>query len=283
MSRLHLLILFSFLSLTMGCASVGTPFMAQAFEDDIQEGRKLIQSGHLKQAVDDLSVFLEMAPKNEEARFLRALAYQGLEQFPAAVKDYELVIKNNPKSVKSHYNLGMILAYKLNEPGHALEHFDEYLSLYNSGDNSGERAYSVAKLMCAIDQSFHGYGGPGVDQNTLPGLLIEAGKISDPSEKRKKLAEIAKDNPSSPVPLYLIGKSYESEGKRDEAIKSYEEALKLHLTCGVCHESLGNLLLQKRRTEEGQSHKKKAQLFMASERDWIPNEELSNNQQGEIK
>ncbi len=264
MSRLHLIILFSFLSLTMGCASVGTPFMAQAFEDDIQEGRKLIQSGHLKQAVDDLSVFLEMAPKNEEARFLRALAYQGLEQYPAAVKDYEIVIKNNPKSVKAHYNLGMIFAYKLNEAGQALEHFDQYLSLYNADDNSSERAYSVAKLMCAINQSFN--ESVGVNQNTLPDQLIEAGKISDPSEKRKKLAEIAKDNPSSPVPLYLIGKSYESEGKRDEAIKSYEESLKFHLTCGVCHESLGNLLLQKRRTEEGQTHKKKAQLFMASER-----------------
>ncbi len=261
MSRLRLLIVFfGLFYLSVACATVGAPFMSQAFEDDIQEARKLIQAGHLKQAVDDLSMFLEMAPKNEDARFLRALAYQGLEQFPEAVKDYEIVVQNNPKAQKAHYNLGMILAYKLNEPGHALEHFDFYLSL----DDSGERAHSVAKIMCSIDQSFHGYGGPGVDREALPGLLAEAGEIADPSERRKKLTEIAKANLGSPVPLYLIGKTYESEGKHDEAIKSYEEALKLHPTCGVCHESLGNLLLQKRRVEEGRMHKRKAELFLAS-------------------
>ncbi len=192
----RLILFFSLLTLSLGCASSGPSFLSHAFEDDIQESRKLIEAGNFKQAADDLSVFLEMAPKNDEARFLRALAYQNLEQFPAAIKDYETIIKNirknNQKTLsdhtaKSHYNLGMIFAFKLNEPHQALEHFDDYLSLSQASHDSNERDYQVAKIMCSLDHS-----DSSEKNEDLPTLMIEVGKIQNTLEKRKRLEEILK-------------------------------------------------------------------------------------------
>ncbi|QQR79605.1 MAG: tetratricopeptide repeat protein [Deltaproteobacteria bacterium] len=265
----RLILFFSLLTLSLGCASSGPSFLSHAFEDDIQESRKLIEAGNFKQAADDLSVFLEMAPKNDEARFLRALAYQNLEQFPAAIKDYETIIKNirknNQKTLsdhtaKSHYNLGMIFAFKLNEPHQALEHFDDYLSLSQASHDSNERDYQVAKIMCSLDHS-----DSSEKNEDLPTLMIEVGKIQNTLEKRKRLEEILKTHPNSPVASYVLGQTFESEGKWDEAISTYQNVLKSHPTCGICHEALGNLLLKKKKTmAEGQNHKKKAQLFMSS-------------------
>ena len=108
-----------------GCATMKPVMLHRAFQEDTGEAKKLVETGHLKQGVDDLSMLLDMDPKNSEARFLRAKAYQGLEQFDLAVKDYEALLKFDPNNTKALYNLGMIFGFKLNEPERALELLSE--------------------------------------------------------------------------------------------------------------------------------------------------------------
>ncbi len=245
-------LLMLFLALA-GCGTMRPAILNRAFSDDLEEARKLIRTGHLKQAVDELTQLIDMDPKNREARFLRGAAYQNLEEFDLAVADFEGVLNADPRHAKASYNLGMIFAYKLRDPPRALATFDRFLSAAPDQD----RAFAVAKIMCSLDASHD----PPPGDRWLPDLLQKAEESKDPEEKRKRLLEAANLNPRSPVPRYLIGKSYEEEGKTDEAIRAYREALETRPTCAPCHQSLGRLLIVKKRGEEGRGHLAKAELF----------------------
>jgi len=88
-----------------------------------------------------------------------------------------------------------------------------------------------------------------------------AGPVTDPADRRKRLLEAAEKNRSSPVLPMMIGQTYDEEGRTDEAIRAYQQALELRPTCAPCHEALGKLLIRKKKTEEGNIHILKSQLF----------------------
>lgn len=236
------------------CGTMRPAVLNRAYSDDLEEARKLVSTGHLKQAIDDLSLLIDMDPKNYEARLLRGVAYQGLEEFELAIKDYEGVVTQRPDNAKAHYNLGMIFTYKIRDPRHALEHFDRFLSVAPTE----ERAFKVAKIMCSIDASRR---DSSLEDQGLSDLLHEAVESRDPGERRKKLLEAGKLNPGSPVPLYTLGKMSEEEGKYDDAIRAYRDAIEIRPTCAPCHQSLGKLLMIKKKNREGEVHLLKARLF----------------------
>lgn len=248
-----------------GCASSGPAFLSHALNDDLQEGRQLIREGHYKQASDELTIFLEISPKNTEGRFLRGLAYQNLEQFSLAIQDYEKILQQDPKYSKAHYNLGMIFAYKTGEPSKALKHFDAYLSLYTLSQESEQSAYEVAKIMCSLDRYNH---NDQVSENTslesLPSKLLEVNKIATLSEKKKSLESLSREYPHSPLPYYVLGKTELAQDHKEQAQKYFEDALNIRPTCGPCHEALGDLLIKNKKIQEGQIHKKKAQFFLGT-------------------
>lgn len=245
-----------FLLLISGCASMGQPSsLRHAFREEVGEGRKLLQTGHYREAVDELSMLLEMDSDNGEALLARAAAYQHLEAFEPAVQDYERVLKKDPDSAKAHYNLGMIYAYKLNDPARALDHFDRFLT----ADPRSPRAFSAAKIMCSIDSE------DSSEDSALKEDVRRALEERDPDKKREVLREVSKKYAASPLPLYLIAKSYEFEGKRDEAIRAYKQALAIRPTCGPCHQALGKLLIRLKARDEGETHLLKAELFDPNE------------------
>jgi len=146
-----------------GCASPHKAVGRIAFQEDLREAQKLIARGHRRQAIDELTLLLEVDPKNEEVRLARAVAYQGLEEFPRAVGDYEAVLEKNPNSPKAHYNLGMIFAFKTGEPQKALEHFDRFLTLAPRHPE----AFSAAKIMHSLDRSTGDPVGPYLRAQSL--------------------------------------------------------------------------------------------------------------------
>ena len=239
--------------LASGCASLGgSAVVHRAFREDMQEGNKLVQTGHYRQAVDELSMLLEMDPRNEEARLVRAVAYQALEELPLAIEDYETVLKGNPDSAKAHYNLGMIYAFKLDDPRRALGHFDRFLSL----EPDHPKAFAVAKIMCSVDNSA-GTGDPVLDE-----ALQRAGQIPNLEERKSRIGDLARESPGSPLPHLLLGKTYEFEGEGDQAIESYRTAIEIQPTCAPCQQRLGKALLGRRKTaREGMALLRKAELF----------------------
>ncbi len=221
MSHLRRLFILFFVGIFSSCATIQSPVLRQAFEDDLQEVRHLISSGQLKQAVEELTMLLNVSPKSEEVLSLRANVFQQLNEYDRAIIDDEKVLLINPRSAKAHYNLGMIYAYKLHDSQQALRHFDQFLSLAPSH----EKSFQVVKVMCSLDIIF-------------------------PEEESR-----------APESYYLMGQKSEQEGHTEDAIKAYRLALERRPTCASCHASLGRLLLSLNNHEEGEDHLRKARLF----------------------
>src|ERR1043166_1800063 len=127
MKRFDLLFLLVFLALT-ACVPPKNALVPVAYQYELEDARRLIDHNKNSQAIEQLTLLIQISPKEPEAIFLRGLAYQKLERLEKAVSDYQAVLKLNPDHLKAHYNLGMIYAFKLNDRKLALDHFDRFLT-----------------------------------------------------------------------------------------------------------------------------------------------------------
>lgn len=242
-----------------GCAAKTNVLAPIAYQQEVDEVEKLLNRGNMLQAVDELSVLIQINPKASRAIFLRGVAYQGLERFDRAVEDFQSVLKLEPKSEKSHYNLGMIYAYKLNEPKLALKHFDQFLTL----SPQHAKAFSVAKTMASLDGPDRLLMSPGTK---VERVLDEVRNTTSIGAKRSLLENAIKEYPNSPIFPYLLGRTYDSQDKQasDDWAKAkscYEKTLAIRPTCAPCQKALGALLVRQGQLQEGQLHLRKASLF----------------------
>jgi tetratricopeptide (TPR) repeat protein len=86
-------------------------------DEDVAEHRESIKYGNLPDAIGELSMLLQMDPKNSDARFLRAVAYQKLEHYSKAIDDYNQILKYDPNHIKAHYNLAQAYRHINNQDG----------------------------------------------------------------------------------------------------------------------------------------------------------------------
>lgn len=243
-----------FLLSLASCASTGSHMIQQAYHDEINTNEKLIQDGHGRQAIEELGMLLQMDPKNYRARFLRALALQKTEKFPEAITEYEELLRDKPDHEKAHFNLGMIHAYYSHEKDRALFHLNEFLML----QPTHEKAFSVAKIMCSLDEERK----KDFEANTaLQTEIQEILSIQEIKTRRIRLQNLLGRFPESPALLLLIGQSHEMEGNLSEASEYYREALKQSPTCASCHRALANLYSQKGKHKEAKRHQRQASFF----------------------
>lgn len=177
------------------------------------------------------------------------------------VEEYEDIVSQSQDSesgevAEAHFFLGMILGFEKNEPRHALEHLDRFLSLRASSRD--DRVEQAVQAMCLIEP----FGrNARMEEVILPRLLSDAMKIENSSKRLEKISLIASFHPYSPLPLYVMGQLYEGEGKKGLAIEAFEKSIELRPTCAPCHEALGRILIEKKQEEEGKMHLSKADLF----------------------
>ena len=245
------------------CATGRSARLQSFYKDDIASNRESIRFGSPSQAIGDLTMMLEMDPKNTEARFLRAVAFQKSGDFPKAAEDYNIILKNNFDHAKSHHNLAMIYAFKLGKKGEALKHFDAFITLAPEDSNVSQ----AAKTMLSLDREFASNDPADINQLIKDVLadqgLIRAKNEDDTRKRRKMILDAIRASPASAGLHFAMAKSYEQDGKIDEAIKYYKDALELRPACRECHSSLGQLLIRINRKEEAQIHLLKASLFQA--------------------
>jgi Flp pilus assembly protein TadD len=210
-----------------GCATTGKNRFKDLFDDDLAQNRQSIKFGSIPKAIGELSMLLEMDPKNEEARFLRALAYQKMEHFDKAASDYTELLKHHKDNSKAHYNLAMIYAFKIHDRKSALRHFDEFITL----EPNHPRIFTAAKIMLQIDK-------------TSP---------DKPENIRDLIKEVLTDRELSRIP--------EEDSGKKEALKKLEKAVELKPTCAKCHRALAEMLKNSGRKEEAEIHLVKAELF----------------------
>ena len=249
-----------------GCATAGSAHFRNLFDEDLAQHRESIKFGSLPETIGELSMLLEMDPKNSEARFLRAIAYQKLEHYSKAVDDYNQLLKYEPNHSKSHYNVGMILAFKTHDKNEALKHFDRFITL-NPED---PKVFTVAKIMLTLDGPFQKDEPANLNQiieETLASQgLIRAEDEKDIERRKKTISDAIRTTPESAELHFAMAKTLEQEGKIDEAIKSYKTALELKPTYADCHYDLGQLLLKTRHKKDAQIHLVKASLFQPNGR-----------------
>lgn len=240
------------------CATTGSISRGRIFDEEMSEIKESISDGNIDQAVRDLSMLLDISPKNEEARMLRATAYQKREFFDRAIHDYIILLEQNPANAKAHYNLGMIYAFQKNDRAASLKHLDEFLSL----EPRHQKALSVAAVMKRIDgQNQDPTSSLETQQANMKKLFSQ---VSDPQRQKDVLFTSIKLRPDLGLAYLELGKILEQEGSPDEAAQKYEKAALLSPTLGEAHARLGQLLQKSGDKEAAEIHLLKASLFQAS-------------------
>lgn len=244
-----------------GCATTGGGKFRNLFEEDIAQNRESVRQGNIPKAIGELSLLLEMDPQNEETRFLRALAYQKMEHYEKAAKDYNELLKYHPKHEKANYNLGMIYAFKIGDKKAALKCLDRFITLNPTHQN----AFSAAKTMLSLDKE-DSYANQPEFKKTIEKILTDRGIAraeteGDEQKKKKTLQEIIHSAPNSAQAHFAMAKTLEEEGKTEDAIKSYKNALEINPTFALCHQELGRLLIRTGKENEANIHLTKASLF----------------------
>lgn len=187
------------------CATAGKKMNFNAFfQDELSDIRENINNGSPSQNIQNLSMLLEMEPKNKEARFLRAVALQKVNRFEEAAEDYKILIKQEPGLAKAHYNLAMIYAFKLNDKKSALRCFDSFLSL----DYESNKAFSAAKIMRTLAKPNTAFAEWGVKQ---------AENEKDPRARKKLLLEAVSIDPTSANAHRQLAEILQNEGKKAQA------------------------------------------------------------------
>jgi len=257
---LLMLIMISFFS----CASTGKHMRGQnMFQDEVLELRESVRKGSPASAVQNLSMLLEMDPKNKDARFLRALSYQKLGQYEMAIKDYETIISKEDTDPKIHYNLGMIYAFKVDDRKQALKYFDRFLSL----SPESKKSFDVAKLMCSLDR---GPENPSRAKALFANWSRKKAEKEKNGKARKNLLMGAIElEPSNRDSYFNMAREFEEKGDTAGAIKFYKEALLASPTFSEAHYRLGQILIPQGKKEDGQIHLLKASLFSPNDRSYI--------------
>ncbi|MFH1653192.1 MAG: tetratricopeptide repeat protein [Pseudomonadota bacterium] len=258
MKKIILLIIIFSIAIA-GCATSSKKFgYRQIFHEETSQVSEAVKSGNLEQGIRDASMLLEMDPKNDEVRFLRAIAYQKRNQFDKAAQDYLLLLKHNPNHAQGHYNLGMLYAFKIYNKQEALKHFDTFLTL----NPKHQDAFKVAKIMMSLENSFGSNASENDMSSTLADQTLKKAWREIDVEKRKKIVQEAiKLDPTKTEGYFTLGQIALTEGKKAEAIKYFSKSVELKPTLAEAHHQLGQLLLQENQNEEARMHLIKASLF----------------------
>ncbi len=245
----------------IGCATPGKRIKYQyIFQEEISDIKESVAGGSPSQAIQSLSMMLEMDPKNKDTRFLRAIAYQKLNQYERAAEDYNILLEQYPDNGKAHYNLAMIYAFKVVDKKAALKHFDRFLTL----DIKSPKAFEVAKIMCALARFQQ---AAEADANTVFAdwsLKMSSEEKNEKAKKNLLLGAIDLD-PGRLEPYFAMASELEEKGDLAEAAKYYEKAIDAVPTSAEAHYRLGQLLLKEKDESGAQIHLAKASLFNPNE------------------
>lgn len=144
----------------------------QAVEEESRDAKHLLERGNVPQAIEELTTLLQLDPANPELLLMRGVAYQKASQWENAIRDYRQLLKKNPNSEPTLYNLGMIYAFQLQEPEKALQSFDRFLSL----KPHHPKAAKVAQIMVSLDPFPENGPTCAPCQEALGNALLKGGK-----------------------------------------------------------------------------------------------------------
>jgi tetratricopeptide (TPR) repeat protein len=179
--------------------AAGTAVPATASADvltHIQAGDAALKAGDLAGAVQAYQAGLAIDPKSADANFAIGNVYEQEGRLNDAQAAYQAALSSRPDMVGARSNLGVIY-YQMGQFDKAVEQYNQVL---HANPNDAETLY----LLAAVRLQQKDY--PQAEQ-----LLLKA-----------------RDNkPDLPEVYYGLGTLYELQGKKDQAIASFEKFLEI--------------------------------------------------------
>lgn len=177
-------------------------FSAQASDEAIErnnQGVELLKKGKIEEAIGTFLKAVELNPKDPNVRMNLAYAYDRQGRLEEAIVQYQKAIELNPRDPVARNNLGVVYN-KTGRYDQAIRELEKSLEI-DPKSATGPKNLETAKKNQSVIQ-----------------------------ERERKIADAVKDvevRPENPHAHYGLARAYASYGKKDEAIKSLETALKL--------------------------------------------------------
>ena len=95
----------------------------------IQLGNILMDTSRFQEAIDAYQKALELNDKNLDVRVDMGTCYRRIGKPDKAVEQYRKAIATDHNHLNAHRNLGVVLAFDLNNRSEAIKEFEEYLKL----------------------------------------------------------------------------------------------------------------------------------------------------------
>ena len=96
----------------------------------INLGNLFMDSGRYPEAIDAYEQALGLDPKNVDVRVDMGTCYRRMRRVDRAAEEFRKAISLNPLHPYAHRNLGVVLAFDLNDKKQAIKEFEEYIKLY---------------------------------------------------------------------------------------------------------------------------------------------------------
>jgi tetratricopeptide (TPR) repeat protein len=92
-------------------------------------GNLLMDNARYPEAIDAYEKVLELDPKNVNVRVDMGICYRRVGRSDRAAEEFRKAISINPTHPFAHRNLGIVLAFDLNDKKQAIKEFEEYIKL----------------------------------------------------------------------------------------------------------------------------------------------------------
>ena len=92
-------------------------------------GNLMMDSSRFLEAIDAYEKALKLNPKNVDIRVDMGTCYRRIGRPDRAAEEFRKAITINPRHPYAHRNLGVVLAFDLNDKKQAINEFEEYIKL----------------------------------------------------------------------------------------------------------------------------------------------------------
>jgi tetratricopeptide (TPR) repeat protein len=214
----------------------------------LNDGATAYQNDSLEAALENFKKTSRIMPDDTTAYFYAAIVANGLEKYDESVKQFRTYIDKG---------------------GTSPDAYSMMLNMYNGPLDDKEKALALAREAKAKFPDHSDFGKVEI------GTLIDMGKIE---EARVGLLEAIKKEPDNKILYFYLGYVNSSLGKTEEAIKNYQEALRVDPTYFDAQ-----LMLAKENYKQAAAIKKEMSILGISDADRKKKLELDGKLVNELK
>lgn len=112
----------------------------------IKLGNALMDTKRFNEAIDAYQKAIAINPKNVDVRVDMGTCYRNSGRPAEAEKEYRKALDMDPGHLQAHKNLGIVLAYDLQDKARAVKEFEKYLELAPNAQDAGQMRQTIQEL-----------------------------------------------------------------------------------------------------------------------------------------